>query len=516
MKILSPTEYFEKIKKFFDKKDLVIVITAAVAVLVSNINFLLSDSIAHDGLTPGYTYFSGEWELSLGRFLLPIMDNVRFGIVNKAIILFISALFLILGLVFLRRVLKIENKFHLFCMSVMVTVLPCFTEILYYTFCADSYFIAFFLSVLAVYFMQKKSYLFSGLCIIATAAIYQAFLAVTAGLIVVLAIKEAFESKDLKKNFKTLLTRGVVAVISLAVYYIAAKLICKIGGFEMASYKGANNIGLSTILSIPSGMVHAFRDFFRFYFRDNGLMTNNAYYRYVFYAAVFACVIFMIAVIIKALKEKRLARGLYVVLMLFALTLAVNITDVIAPESRMLCLMTCGQIAMIGLVFVVIDKLPKGNLVNAARIISALGLVGISWTFFLSNTYTQVLKNHTYERFEHFAGDVINRATDLEEYDDEKEWMISYELGPMDMNWNMANGGVSTEGVSWNWFEGLARYTFFFNKYYGFDYKPVDKEKYDEIKTLDEFKEMPVYPAKGSVKIIDNTVVVKTSESVYE
>ena len=43
----------------------------------------------------------------------------------------------------------------------------------------------------------------------------------------------------------------------------------------------------------------------------------------------------------------------------------------------------------------------------------------------------------------------------------------------------------------------------------------ADRETYDKIKVSEEFINMPIYPNPGSIKIIEDTIVIKTSEKVY-
>ena len=56
------------------------------------------------------------------------------------------------------------------------------------------------------------------------------------------------------------------------------------------------------------------------------------------------------------------------------------------------------------------------------------------------------------------------------------------------------------------------RYEEFFKKFLGVDIKSADEHKYLEIVNTKDFQDMPVYPEAGSIKIINDVVVVKTSD----
>ena len=48
------------------------------------------------------------------------------------------------------------------------------------------------------------------------------------------------------------------------------------------------------------------------------------------------------------------------------------------------------------------------------------------------------------------------------------------------------------------------------------DYNPCSKENYNKIINSKEFKEMPVYPDKGAIKMIDDILVVKLTDKPYK
>ena len=55
----------------------------------------------------------------------------------------------------------------------------------------------------------------------------------------------------------------------------------------------------------------------------------------------------------------------------------------------------------------------------------------------------------------------------------------------------------------------------FFDKYLGVKIKICSKDEYDSIVKSDEFKNMPIYPNNGSIKIINNIIVIKISDKVF-
>ena len=53
----------------------------------------------------------------------------------------------------------------------------------------------------------------------------------------------------------------------------------------------------------------------------------------------------------------------------------------------------------------------------------------------------------------------------------------------------------------------------FISQILGYQVSWADKERREELKENEIVKEMPAYPNKESVKVVDNTVVIKLEET---
>ena len=80
---------------------------------------------------------------------------MRYGLVNKFIIVFISLIFLALAVVVISRIFEIKNKTALAIIAAIVAVAPQFTETYFFIYCADAYAFAFLTSTLTVFFLKK-------------------------------------------------------------------------------------------------------------------------------------------------------------------------------------------------------------------------------------------------------------------------------------------------------------------------------------------------------------------------
>jgi len=77
------------------------------------------------------------------------------------------------------------------------------------------------------------------------------------------------------------------------------------------------------------------------------------------------------------------------------------------------------------------------------------------------------------------------------------------------------HGMVTSNNITWPSYAGVKRYSYFFEKFMGKKIEMADSEEYNKIIETTDFKNMPTYPSKGSLKIINDTLVIKVSERTF-
>ena len=158
MKIIDPSKLIQNIRNKFDKSDFMITVTVFVLGIINNFYYLIGDGVAPDALhfTTSF-YIAGEWEIKLGRFLIKYFNMLRFGFINKLIVILISLICIIISILLIKRIFNIKNKLLLFIVSCIICIAPQFTETYMFIYCADAYLFAFLISVISVYFLNKAS-----------------------------------------------------------------------------------------------------------------------------------------------------------------------------------------------------------------------------------------------------------------------------------------------------------------------------------------------------------------------
>ena len=500
MKIIEPSKFIKNIFSKFDKNDLLIIIETFIVGLINCFYFIIGNGVSTDSISYSSFNAAGNWEVSLGRFLIKYVNLFRFQLVNKLIVVLICLFCIALAVMLLRRIFNIKNKLSLFLLTLIICVAPQFAETYMYDYCADAYLISFLFSVLTVYFLNKegkKNYIFAIICTIITCALYQAYLGVILGLLIVLFIYKGTSIKEIIKKI-------LIILVGVILYYICLKCVIKVRGIELNSYKGANNLGMNTILSIPKSILQCYKDFFDFFFTNN--IINNAWYK-----RIFLYIIICLCTIIGMVSKGKIKNIIMTIILLALYPLFANIMNIVAAGTSINLITAVGILTIVLLPILLLEE----NVNNIFKWGITIGIIVLGWTFLLGNTFTYVYRNQTHDKYKIVMTDIYNKVTSLDDYSSDKEWMISSVIWTNDEDYDKTNGFNTSSAITWDIYDGLGQNEMFFKKYMGIDIKIVNKDTYDLIKNTNEFKSMPVYPEPGSIKIINNTVVVKTAVGTY-
>lgn len=188
------------------------------------------------------------WQRSLGRFLQPLWLVLRGTICAPWLIGCISCVLFGTAFCFLFDILQIRNKLGmacsiglLLCNSTLISAISSFLP------WVDIYAAAFLLAVLGVWFFLQddwKGYLLGILALVCCMGFYQAYLDTALALFVMVGIRWLWSGENLKKVWirtgKILAGVGVSGVL----YFAAYKMVCRIHHVEEAnSYNSLSGVG---------------------------------------------------------------------------------------------------------------------------------------------------------------------------------------------------------------------------------------------------------------------------------
>ena len=519
MKILEPRDVINKVKKFIGKNGTIAIITVMIVGLIVHAYLYTHNVMSSDGLAIGSYHLSDPWEKSLGRWGIQFFDFARGGIVNEVLIVAVSLVILSMATVFLLKLFDIKSTAVTIGISLLMATAPQFASTFLYIFCADAYCFAMLSSVLAVYFMRRKkgkrilNYIISIALIIFTLSIYQAYIGVVVGLSMLTLLMDLLQNKDSKEVLKEGIKQIVVMIISLILYFIATKLILKLIGLEIASYSGANNVSITNFKI--SSIFQTYKSFYNYYFTDS-ILHNIYWKRSLINLCILAISVGNLIMIIannKVYKNKLSIIG--IILIIILLPLGLNVIEIIANEKQINLLMAASLILVYIAFLKQYELLKQTNLEIISKYI-ILGLVCIlTTTYAWSNNATYMVREYIYNNYYSTSVSIVTKVESLEGYNKDMYWMFNDLIRYTPSLVTKSNGFGGYDYETWNEIRGIYMTNNFYFRYLGKTIKMCPKYKYDEIVKTEEYKNMPLYPNDGSIRIIDNVVVIKLSDKIF-
>lgn len=500
--------------------------------------FFVVGMIAHAGIwvykiastdcnSAGLFHYTPDWEVTLGRWLIPVVDSIRYYLSVPFFVGPIAVLLFAIGTVLVLNILEIDSDVHRYVVGSVLMVTPCVGNTLLFYYCADSYAIAMICACMYVHFIKKKSSVTNfviGTCfLIVSLGLYQAYLGVAAVLCAATLILVILDNKVTKIDIiKKAIYMVVSAGVGLILYYVITRIIISMKNLSLAGYGGANSVASTSLLDIKIAIALSYQKFVHLFF---GMSQSkyHTFYRGHYYSWMMFGLFFIVLVFV--LIKRQIHRTPIKFAILVALVLATpflcGIIMLIVKGHNIHILMCQGYYVLMAVIASVILHI-KSDINNEktakAITVAFVVLVGL-FGFELS-----AINNSTYE-YNHFIRN--NMTTTLNRVLAQAESMEGY---AEDMEFAFAGQPLNgypvesyLEKMSFLEVDTLYDDEYRFNmamidnilkEDIGCAVKMCDASTFDRLVSSQEFENMPVYPNYGSVKMIDECVLVKFSDEV--
>lgn len=455
----------------------------------------------------GATVTSGRWGLEAIRFLFPNQSMPwLYGIIT--LLLFAVSACLII------RTFGIKGKLIRILLAGMITAFPSLTGTFCFMFTSSSYALSFFMTVLAVsIFHERKSgwkWIASVLLLTAALSIYQSYIAVAAGLFVLCVFKKCLDGENSFRNIiRSVFGYLGVLALSVGLYFAITVLILKLTGSEFNFYVQQNVYSDGNSVSVP-GRIRMAYDFFTYYFtyREFALITSEVS-RYAHIVLLIVCATSIIASAVKFAREKKILAVAGMLCSVVILPLAINCLFLVFSKESVHSLALYSFICVYVLAAMLMENVLSGDekVKKLGRDLVYLCLIiGIvSNVYFANKVY---LKLHLqYENAYSFYSILLERVENTDGFDESCSLaMIGDQDNKMRRFDEIDTGYI--QGPSWDLVNIYSREKFF-NNYLGCSIPFADREQIEKLKDDERFIEMAEYPYDGSIKRIDDCMVVK-------
>ena len=444
----------------------------------------------------GATVTSGRWGLELSKLLLPNWSMPWiYGLLT--LLLISVSVCIMLG------ILEIRSRLSQILLAAVVVSFPSLTGTYCFMFTSAAYGLAFLLAVLCVWLYQKGGAVnaaFATVSLVLCLSIYQAYIAITASLFVLLMIKGCLE---VEKSVWQIVLYGLKALAmmaaALAVYFAVTLLVFRFTGAEFNSYVMENMNDKASLLGKVRMAYENFRDIFTF--RNYSLISSEG----ARYAHIVLLGVILVGLVLAAGGSRPLNWVLLTVLVLL-LPLSINCMYLLMSPQSIHTLVLYSFVCLYFLGALILEKLaPRPGLLVKDIMALLMCIIIASNVYFANMTY---LKMHLqYENANAFYVSLIAQIKETEGFDENSRLAI---IGRQD-NLLYPFPELGTDGLlgpSQDLVNIYSRENFF-RRYLGFDVPFAGQEELDALSKTAEFEQMAEYPYNGSVKKIGDYIVVK-------
>ena len=482
------------------------------------------DELANTPGGIGLSTEQGRWLLNwMGRFMrsvfggsysLPFFNGI------------FALLFLALSAGMVVSVFQVRNKLTAGLIGGLMTVFPAVVSMYFFMFLALYYAIGISFSVFAAWLAVKypKNIIANIAAVVMIACslgVYQAYFPDTVCiLLIVVILKAAFggvkEKKEWKEFFLMIARFLVVMAAGVAVYFLINKAVLAVTHIQLTSYQGGDTMGKITIAQLISALKSCYTSFFDLGFSDvMGISYNRTVRRLIkvvwilFAAGIGAYLV---------LKKKEYLNKVIVLCGIVVFPVAMFLIYVMAPNSYCYTLMAYSVVFFFVFFLLWLDacfrnlKLhaPVKSITNWVSALLTAALV-IVFVWYANGNY-MALEYTKYHDFS-YVQTLVTKIRSVEDYSQDKPVIVvgtqindsTNGMGSL-IGDTFTVGGKADTNLGYNSLLYLMSDYLGFSPYYG-TYEEIQNWMQREV-----VREMPSYPADGSIQVIDDTIIVKLSD----
>lgn len=472
----------------------------------------------------------GRWALSITVWIQKVLFDDCFTIpfINGmlTIILYaVAACFVVLAL-------DIKDEFYAIVVGGLMTTFPAFTCRMFFMFTTHYYAIGIAMAATGAWIIAKKklNILKVMIAIALTVygmAIYQAnFTTAVCILVGNLLVWFITENVELKTAIKKCINYVLYLGACMALFLAGSKIALSITGKQMETYENLDQMGQLSVDQLIEGIIRCYKTFFKLPIIDVYSMNPN---RIVKIAFLICFLVFLYTFVKVWMMKKEVYMKVLVSLVFAVLPIAVNLIIIMAISSGTMYSIMVYEIVFVFIISIacleairtcnsditaipnkmVIDKVE--TLLNSVTAVM-LVITVITYIWFANGNYLAM--EYTNQHDNAYYQTLMTQIKSVDGYHADMpitmigKPVVDSTYTRQDMIGRTFNiSGKSSTNInaysSWN----------IMTRVLGYD--PVNRNSDEEeeyFRGLDEVVNMPCYPSSGSIKIIDDTIVIKFQE----
>lgn len=424
-------------------------------------------------------------------------------------------------------VLKINNKVPSY---LVMAVLVSFPTLAYsYGYMLDSvlYALSLMLATLSVWMVIRWKFGWVGgaICLMLSLALYQAWLAFAVTLVIVHVVIMSKDENINKEDIFVFIFRSILMGIAGAILYLVSTNVFNfIFHVKLYSYKGLNSMGNIQLSELPEKISNCYKAF-RYYITGKYYIMSEPII-WLNYVVIAIIVVFTLFYFIQNIRRKKYVNAFLYLVFTLVLPIGMCFLELVMNTDTLSVYANCMMYIL--LIKYCDDWIKEGNSIPLRwkKIfgvgVYTVGTIMVAFFFFVTQMYYQ--KGHVFfQRTYALANRITMRIEEMEKDPSIRKVVVAGELFGSQIQSNGSNQTMFADVISndrglFGQYVGigepvstyqLMKFVSFMNGLIGTDYQAVKLEEALPIIESDEYLQMPIWPDKESVKVIDDIIFVK-------
>ncbi|MBO5458712.1 MAG: glucosyltransferase domain-containing protein [Lachnospira sp.] len=494
--------------------------------ILVNLFVFTNKSVNHDDIMAEFI-FNKQLDIVSGRYMWLIIRRITsyydmpmfFGIIGML------ALALSAGMTV--HLLGVKDKLFVLLISGIMASFP--INACYYSYLSISpiYYFAIITAVLGVFLVDrcgKYAGIFpAGMCIMMSLATYQSFLALTIGLVFIMAFLDLFRN-DFKigKWFFKYFRYAVAAVLGFVFYFVGTKISLAVTGEQLRQYAGTDKMFSLEFMEILKSFKTTWENQKEFYFTTQAVSSRG--FVWINRIVLAAILVIIIVQLVRLIRDKKYVQAAVTVAMTAASPFFLNFIYIMMNgKSSVHMLMKYALILPYFLIIALVCAtdwrmlVRKFNVKYVLQWATALCAVGIIYYGALTSNQLYLRMYYNTQAIDSFCTQLLAQLSMQENFStDEPVYFANFTTF---FNENYVTTATFTQDLHPYVWMGTDIYLDWYSsnhliRYMDFNHHirliaSNNKSREDEVKATEEFKNMPCYPDGGSIKTINGLLTVK-------
>lgn len=473
--------------------------------------FFTNKLVNHDEVNTlfgkGGTLELGRWGLKFATAIFPNYSMPWiYGILTVSLIAVSTCVMV--------HIFHIRSKLLQVLLAGTVAVFPSLTATMAYMFTVAPYALAFLLAVVTVQLLQqpkKWQILLAVVLMVASLSLYQAYISITAGLLLLVLVQRLLEQEPVPQVFRRGLWYLLFLAVSVGLYFVLTQILMAVKGSGFSSY--ADDSLSINLAEIPKNILLAYQSFFQFFTEGFHGIMPTPFSRVIHWILLVGI---LMGLLLWILSQNKIAwdRLFLLALALCLLPLAINCMRLFTTDSAFHTLILYGFISFYILAVILAETCCRlSRTSRSRRVVPEVITLSLAMVLAANIYLANVVSLNLHLRYENTYGFYTALIADLQQmpsFNQNTKLALVGDYHSPTYYYVQFKDLESITGVTGFLPSDYSKERFM-EFYMGFPVSFADDEEMATLQQLSQVQQMPCYPYYGSMQFIGDILVVKLS-----